>query len=112
MPTCDFFSRFGLFAEKSFFDAKLCARLRSEMRSQEGARAGVWTKEGYYEVDERERLAELAHVGAPTISLVEAGLSAIRPRIESHFNRALAECQMPQFLIYREGSYIRPHRDR
>ena len=109
MPTADFFTRFGVFVIKDFFDADLCARLRSETRSNAHIQATVYKR--IDRVDESARRTKAAKVSAQTISFVKERLLAVKPMLESHFNLTLTGCQEPQFLSYKEGDFFQPHQD-
>lgn len=111
MPNADFFTHFGLFAVKGFFDAELCAKLLSEVRSSASTPATVGIKGDTYAVDENVRRTKWAEVSAETTAFVEERLLALIPTLERHFDVTLTDCQEPQFLVYREGDFFRPHRD-
>src|SRR5215216_4616598 len=112
MPTADFFTRLGLFAEPAFLDEGLCARVRDEMAAASRAPATVRADQDAYGVDEDTRRTKLADVAEETRSLVEERLLALKPRLESHFDLALTGAQKLGFLIYGEGDYFQRHVDR
>ena len=109
MPNADFFTRFGMFIVKDFFDAELCARLRAEARPNTDVKATVY--KGAPVLDENARKTKHAKVSAETTSLIEERILALKPALESHFNVTLTGCQTPQVLAYREGDFFQPHRD-
>jgi SM-20-related protein len=111
MPNADFFTNFGLFVAKDFFDAELRATLLSEVRSATDAPATVGIKGATYAVDESVRKTKWAEVSEATKSFVKERLLALKPALERHFDMTLSDCQEPQFLIYREGDFFHPHRD-
>lgn len=112
MPDADFFTHFGLFVNKGFFDPDLCSTIRSEMQSTPSTLATVVEKEGPDNaVDENTRSTKSAKVSASTVSLVEGRLLALKPMLEKHFDVMLIGIQKPQFLIYKEGDFFRPHPD-
>jgi predicted 2-oxoglutarate/Fe(II)-dependent dioxygenase YbiX len=110
MPTPSFFAGLGLFVVKDFFDAELCARIRSEMRVAAGSQGRIY-KRGTVLIDEKERKTKHMKVDAPTMSCVEERLRGLKPALESHFHLVLTGCETPQFLIYREGDFFRRHLD-
>jgi SM-20-related protein len=112
MPTADFFTRLGLFAEPAFLDAELCRRIRDEMTSASRAPATVREAGDAYGVDEDTRSTKLAHVARETASLVEERLLAVKPSLEGHFDVELQGVQKLGFLIYGEGDYFQRHVDR
>jgi len=110
MPAADFFRSLGLFVAKDFFDLAWCERLQLEASSASKSHATV-VKKGIERLDEGVRKTKWAGVSTPTISAVRAHLLAIKPRLESHFNVTLADCEEPQFLTYKTGDFFRLHRD-
>ena len=112
MPNADFFTRFGLFVVRDFFEPELCAELLSEARSAAGAPATV-VRKGVTRtvVDEELRRTKQARVSEATSSLVEARLLALQAELETHFGMTLAYWQEQKFLVYREGDFFSPHRD-
>ena len=113
MPSANFFAHLGMFVVREFLDAQSCARFRSEMRSSSHTPLAVIDGCTYLEkVKESVRRTKYAEVSPALMLDVEARLLAIKPRLESHFNLTLAGCEKPQFLVYNEGDFFRPHRDR
>jgi SM-20-related protein len=110
MPTSTFFASLGLFVVKDFFDAELCARIRSELRVATGRQATIY-KRGAVVTDEKKRRTTRVEVDAPTTSCVEERLRGLKPALESHFHLVLTGCETPQFLVYREGEFFRQHLD-
>jgi SM-20-related protein len=110
MPAADFFRSLGLFVIKDFFDGAGCEHLRLEASSGSKSRATVVNKR-IERLDEGIRKTKWVEVSRPTISAVKARLSALKPRLESHFNVTLAGCEEPQFLAYKAGDFFRLHRD-
>ena len=108
-------ARFGLFVRESFLDPELCERLGGEMRHaarrpatvRANANAGVEEEE----VDEEHRRTQMAEVSDASKALIENRLRATKPALEEHFSMTLGDVQKPQFLIYREGDFFRPHID-
>jgi SM-20-related protein len=111
MPNADFFTNFGLFVAKDFFDAELRAELLSEARSAANTPATVGIKGDTYAVDESVRSTKLAEVSEATRSFVKERLLDLKPALERHFDMTLSDCQEPQFLVYREGDFFHPHQD-
>jgi len=80
------------------------------MRRAAGAAATVADDQGET-VDETSRRTKHAQVSATAAGQINADLLEALPRLERHFGRALAGVQAPQFLLYREGDFFRPHHD-
>jgi predicted 2-oxoglutarate/Fe(II)-dependent dioxygenase YbiX len=112
LPNADFFSAVGLFVVRGFLDSDTCGRLRAEVRDAETRAATVKLDGGEYDVDQSTRSTELAAVSADGFTLVEERLSAVMPDVASHYGLELSRWQRVQFLVYREGDFFRPHRDR
>ena len=113
MPNSGFFTRFGLFAVPGFLDAQSCARFRSEIHSSAHSSATLVEKYGTLEgINESVRKTKTAEVSASTVLFVRDCLMALKPKMEEHFKIPLSDCESPQFLVYKEGDYFLPHRDR
>jgi SM-20-related protein len=106
----EFFTRFGLYAEREFLAPEECAGLRDEMRAAAGAPATVADEQGEA-VEERSRRTKQAEVAPATTTRIRGKLLEALPRLAQHFQLALADVQAPQFLLYREGDFFRPHHD-
>ena len=111
MPAADFFTMFGLFVRRELFDAALCEALRDEIRGSPG-RASTVAEESGDAVDDAYRKTVSADVRAETQALVHGRLTELLPDLSTHFGLELTGFQRPQFLLYREGDYFRPHADR
>ena len=92
MPTSTFFASLGLFVVKDFFDAELCARIRSELRVATGSQGRIY-KRGAVVTDEKKRRTTRVEVDAPTTSCVEERLRGLKPALESHFHLVLTGCE-------------------
>jgi predicted 2-oxoglutarate/Fe(II)-dependent dioxygenase YbiX len=106
----DFFTRFGLYAERTFLSREACARLRDEMRAATAAPATVADEQGETVV-ETSRRTKQAQIPATAAAPIKTGLLEALPRLAQHFGVRLAGMQAPQFLLYREGDFFRPHHD-
>jgi len=106
----DFFTRFGLYAEREFLSREACTRLMDEMRAATAAPATVADEQGETVV-ETSRRTKQARVSATAAAPINAGLLEALPRLATHFGRRLTGMQAPQFLVYREGDFFRPHHD-
>ena len=106
----EFFARFGLYVERGFLDSADCRKLRTEMTST-SADAATVAVEGVEAIDDAYRRTKQARVSQATQSSLEQHLTALMPALAGHFGLKLSGLQRPQFLIYREGDYFRPHPD-
>jgi predicted 2-oxoglutarate/Fe(II)-dependent dioxygenase YbiX len=107
----EFFTRFGLLAERDFLSPTECAVLRDEMRAAEGAAATVADGEEGEAVDETYRRTKQMTVPTSTAEAISVKLLGILPALATHFDRKLVGIQPPQFLLYREGDFFRAHPD-
>ena len=107
----DFFRTFGLYVARDFFDRDLCARLRAEARAAAADPATVRQQGAEYIVDEEVRRTQLARVSEASEQLVERRLMVLKGTLERHFRVTTSGIRWPQFLVYREGDFFRPHAD-
>jgi SM-20-related protein len=107
----EWFAQFGLYVARDFFDAELCERLRAEASAAAGERATVRRAGAEYAVDETKRRTKIAEVCDATLALVTGRMRAIQPQLERHFEVTTRGCRQPQFLVYREGDFFKPHAD-
>jgi len=111
MPKAEFFTRLGLFAIKDFFEAELCAKLRTEARLATSKAATVVGKDGKGILDEKTRTTKCTQVSRETIAYIKSQLIAFKPKLEEHFQVKLKDCEEPQFLRYHPGGFYVPHPD-
>ena len=112
MPNADFFATMGFFVVRGFLDPSACARLRGEVRAATHAPATVRTDESTYDIDRSTRSTDLADVTPESRTFVDRRLADVMPRVAAHYGFTLTGCERVQFLVYREGDFFRPHRDR
>jgi predicted 2-oxoglutarate/Fe(II)-dependent dioxygenase YbiX len=107
----EFFTRFGLYAEREFLSPDVCASLRDEMRTATGAPATVAEGQEGHAVVETYRRTKKTDVSPATSARIGAQLLGAVPGLAKHFGRELVGMQKPQFLLYRVGDFFRPHED-
>jgi len=105
-----FFARFGLYIAPDFLDEDACRRVRTAMEEAQQVEATV-EDEGELEIDRSHRKTRVAKVDPEVSTLVRDRLNALRETLAGHFEFALDECEKPQFLVYEEGDFFRPHMD-
>ena len=110
MLSTDFFTRLGVLIVEDFFDAELCTKLCSEIRSTGRKKAPVANGDAV-EVVEEVRRTKSASVSETTLALVRARLETLVPVLQDHFAVVLTDYEAPKFLIYETGDYFRAHRD-
>jgi SM-20-related protein len=110
MLAARFFARLGMFVVDEFLDAASCSRLCAEMRAS--ARMPATVGQGGKEaVDSDVRAAEWAAVSRESKHWMRERLRSLKTRVEEHFAMKLADCQPPQFLVYRSGDFYTTHSD-
>jgi SM-20-related protein len=109
----EFLGRFGIFVARDFLDPSTCRQVRDEMSlaASEVATVGASEGRGDEAVDEEYRRTKMAQVSESTRASVEERLLQLKPELEARFSVRLGDCQTPQFLIYRQGDFFRPHTD-
>jgi SM-20-related protein len=112
VPPADFFSRLGLFVVRDFLDAETCSRLRAEAGAAKKVPGAVGGEGSEYRVDHESRKTGIATVPDEAEGVVAERLSPLIPEIARHFSIEVEGRQSLQFLVYGEGDFFEPHRDR
>jgi SM-20-related protein len=111
VPNADFFARLGIFVARNFFDEELRQRICTEMRGARSEPSSMRTRSGAFKVNTEFRRSRWASVSEGTLAGVQGRLLETRPALERHFDVTLHGCEEPQFLLYREHDFYRPHKD-
>ena len=100
-----------LFVVKQFLEPQVCQEIVAEMRASQADAATVYglTTSGAVEQNVRQTLR--SRPSPTTVDFVTQRFLACKPTLETHFAVALAECEDPQFLRYREGDFFVAHQD-
>jgi len=107
----DFFRSFGLYVAHDFLERDLCARLRAEATAAATAPATVRQQGTEYVVNDEIRRTHLARVSDGSEELIEQRLTTLKETLERHFGVTTTGIRQPQFLVYGEGGFFRPHAD-
>ena len=107
----EFLTRLGIFVDPDFLDRDTCQRLRDEMVNVGGDLATVTVDLSEDKLDQGFRRTTIAEMSPAAVQLVEERLLQEAPAVERHFAVELDGCERPQFLLYREGDFIRRHSD-
>jgi PKHD-type hydroxylase len=110
MTSIEFFVRHGVFVLPDFLTTEECARIRREMDAATAEPATI-VRDGISQVIEAQRRALISGIDVSTSEQVRWLMEGLRPTLQDHFSQPLAECETPQFLVYREGDKFRPHQD-
>jgi len=111
MPSLKFFEHTGLLVIPDFLDADQIGALRTEMLIGLAERARVEKPGGIDCVDEAVRKTGSIEVSKRVASDIKSRLLGLMPRLEQHFNRRLAGCEPPSFLIYDPSDFFIAHAD-
>ena len=111
MATADLFSRLGLFIARDFLDDDVRRTICAEMRAAASEQSAMRTGSGDFGVNAEFRRSRWAKVSDPTLATVREKLLDAKPDLEKHFAVALRDCEEPQFLLYTERDFYRPHKD-
>lgn len=96
---------------KDFLGRVECQTLCAELRKTAGKPATVSTHgTGRTIMPQMRRATRLAAANATRDRIVEL-LLGHKQRLESHFGRAISECEEPQFLRYQAGDFFVAHQD-
>jgi SM-20-related protein len=111
MATSDLATHFGLFLRRQFIDPETCGRIIAEARCAPTTQAPVYIEGSSELVHETVRKATSMHPSDETISWVQERLFQQIPALAEHFKIILADCEKPQFLVYRAGDFFVRHQD-
>lgn len=107
-----FFTRLGVFVLPNFFDSSTCATLRLELDNCSRGSSKVITPNGKSEVDLQQRPAKQFSVSDTTTRWADQRLVQLQPQLEKFFHNKVWGFETPQFLVYQEGDFHIPHRDK
>jgi predicted 2-oxoglutarate/Fe(II)-dependent dioxygenase YbiX len=107
----EFLARLGIVVVPDFLDRETCDRMAREMIDASGAPATVTVQLSQDELAERYRRTTIAEVTQATVSELKERLLGVKDDLERTFSLSLGDCEKPQFLLYGEGDFIRPHSD-
>lgn len=107
-----FFARLGVFVQPNFLDSQACANLRLELDNCSSRSSKIIASSGQSEVDLRQRPAKQFGVSDTTIGWAEQKLVQLQPQLEKFFRNTVCGFETPQFLVYQEGGFHIPHRDK
>ena len=107
----DVFARLGLFVQRDFLTADERSALRAEMDGGFAKLATVSSADSE-EVDEGHRRTRQVRIPPEAARVVEERFAEVTPDLSRHFGLELTGSQDPQFLVYRQGDFFGPHRDR
>jgi len=103
-------ARFGILIRHGFLDPETCARVRENVQRASSFAARV-EGSGKVALDTERRRSRIAQVDDETADLVAEPLRALTPTLEEHFETTFSGFQDPEFLVYGEGDFFRPHTD-
>lgn len=101
----------NLYVAKQFLEPGICREIVAEMSAAPGDAATVYGRTASGAVDQNIRATLRLRPSVATVDLITNRLLELKPVVEQHFDRALKECEDPQFLHYREGDFFVAHQD-
>ena len=102
----------GVYVQPGFLTADECQRLCAAIDLRESHPALVYSPESPAGVlDEEERKTIEVSGEDSEFDWLARRFESLQPRLADRFDRALDRVDRPQFLIYQEGGYFRPHVD-
>ena len=111
MPSLDFFERLGLFVRRGFLSPEVCANLCRQIVAVPAQQAQIYRVGEEERLDETVRVVEKASLPIETTSPLEEKFRLLMPELERHFGASLVGWEQPDYLIYRPGSFFKPHTD-
>ena len=100
-----------LFVIKHFIEPGACDLIVAEMEAIGGSAATVYGRSASGSIDENVRKTLRIFPSRETLDFMTRRLLSIKPDVEKHFDVSLGECELPQFLRYREGDFFVAHQD-
>jgi SM-20-related protein len=111
MPGPEFFRQAGFFVLPGFLEPESILHLRHEMASAPREKALVVKPGGIECLDEGVRKVEASVLPKEMMAQLKERLRGLVPALEKHFHVQIADCESPQYLIYRPGDFFTPHSD-
>ena len=96
---------------KHFIEPNVCDLIVAEMEAIGGSAATVYGRTTSGSIDENTRKTLRIFPSKETLDFVTHRLLACKQDVAEHFNVSLSECELPQFLRYREGDFFVAHQD-
>ena len=112
MSTNDFLARVGLYFKADFVDLSSCDRLRRLMASAPARPAEVYVDRSATATDLNQRRTLSVDLPLEDVRSIERALEDLRPDLSRHFGVELSRREPTEFLVYGQGGYFAPHRDR
>lgn len=116
MSNLHLLQKLGLYVEPNFLPAYFCSQLLDLGRSAQAKPALVWTPGVNQDLDLSEdnyqRKTEQIEFDDVIFVKLSQYMSALKPKLEHHFNLKLNSFQNPLFYRYKIGSFFGAHRDR
>jgi predicted 2-oxoglutarate/Fe(II)-dependent dioxygenase YbiX len=113
MPSLQFFTLLGVYVDHHFLDQELCGQICAEMRASRLIAGDVINSDKPFgQVDLDVRRVNESIVSTAAQNEVYDRLTALRPKLEHHFETTLTDCEDIQFLLYGPGDFFLPHQDK
>ena len=106
-----FFARCGIHVLPDALDRDACVHLRQQMLKAANTPATVTVGNAEDRLAKHNRSTAVADVPASAVEAVNGVLARVKPRLEERLGRSLYDWERPQFLVYTQGDFFRPHSD-
>lgn len=116
MANFEILKRLGLFIQQDFLDREFLASCTFQPQNIDFIPARVYQNIPGQEtveqtLDEKTRKTKMLQVERSKLKYVRQRLREIKPALEEYFDLTLTDCEIPQFYLYEEGSFFKPHFD-
>jgi predicted 2-oxoglutarate/Fe(II)-dependent dioxygenase YbiX len=106
----DLLPRLGVFVKRDFLEPGVRDDLRSQMEVSRSRKSPVGTQQGPVKVVEA-RNSRLVDMPSSADDVLLERLEAVRPEVESAMRDRYTALRPPQWLLYGEGNFHKPHQD-
>lgn len=111
MSNIGFLSHIGCFVKEQFLEDYYCEKLRTEVYASSAEPAKIVNNADVVSINDNYRRTKSVKVSKATLVNLYKRLESLKSEIEKKFNIQLAGCEVPQFLLYREGDFFGAHKD-
>jgi SM-20-related protein len=111
MPKPEFFKQLGLLVIPNFVEQAWGAELCRQMAAAPVEQALVVGPTGKERLDQTTRKVDSSILPKEIKAPLKQRLRELIPAVDKHFSVQVADCESPQYLIYRIGDFFKPHLD-
>jgi predicted 2-oxoglutarate/Fe(II)-dependent dioxygenase YbiX len=107
----DILPRFGVFVKRDFLSLEVRDDLRGRMRAAQDRPSPIGVPGGPVKVLAEQRSTRLVELDDDANGVMRSHLDAVRPEVESLTGDRYSGLRPPQWLLYGEGHFHKPHQD-